>query len=126
MLLSGSERMREGVRAHCELGENLAQRLGLGRGVRDGLQAAFEQWNGGGMPNGWAGDWIPLSARIVFLARDAEVLARLSGVERTNVAVRRRSGAAYDPAIADAFVRGSTESTGRGRGGICLGRGVAT
>jgi HD-GYP domain-containing protein (c-di-GMP phosphodiesterase class II)/DNA-binding CsgD family transcriptional regulator len=37
------------------------------------------------------------------------VLHRLGGLERTLAAVRRRSGAAYDPGVADAFLRGGAE-----------------
>ncbi|HEX8967412.1 MAG TPA: HD domain-containing phosphohydrolase, partial [Chloroflexota bacterium] len=103
MLRSGKERVREGVRAHCELGDHLAHRLGMTAGVRDGLQSAFEQWNGQGLPNGSSGERIPLSARIVFLARDVEILHRLGGTEHALDAVRRRRGAAYDPLVANAF-----------------------
>jgi HD-GYP domain-containing protein (c-di-GMP phosphodiesterase class II) len=106
MMRGGRGRAREGIRAHCELAENLALRLGLPVGVRAGLAAAFEQWNGDGFPNGLAGDTIPLSARIVFVARDLEVMNRLGGLERTREACRARRGVAYDPAIADA-IRGS-------------------
>ena len=105
MMRSGKEQIRDGLRAHCELGERLAQRLGLTAGVRAGLQAAFEQWNGQGLPNGLSGEQIPLPARIVFVARDVEILHRLHGIELTLAAVRRRRGAAYDPAIADAVLR---------------------
>ncbi len=104
MMAGGRERAREGIRAHCELGENLAQRLGLPGGVRAGLGAAFEQWNGGGMPDGLAGEAIPLPARIVFVARDVEVLHRLRGEAGARDAVKDRRGAAYDPAVADAFL----------------------
>ena len=55
MMRVGKERAREGIRAHCELSEQLAIRLGMTPGVRAGLQAAFEQWNGQGLPNGWTG-----------------------------------------------------------------------
>jgi HD-GYP domain-containing protein (c-di-GMP phosphodiesterase class II) len=109
MMRTGKERVREGVRAHCELSEHLAQRLGLTAGVRAGLQAAFEQWNGQGLPHGWAGEQIPLSARVVFLARDVDVLQRLGGIDRALAVVRRRRGAAYDPAVADAFLRAGPE-----------------
>src|SRR5207249_7598038 len=101
-------RAREGIRAHCELSEHLAIRLGLTPGVRAGLQAAFEQWNGQGLPNGWTGEQIPVPARIVFVARDMEILHRLGGVERAVDAARRRRGAAYDPAVADAFLSGAS------------------
>jgi hypothetical protein len=109
MMRTGSGRAREGVRAHCELAENLAQRLGLPAGVRAGLGAAFEQWNGEGFPNGIAGEDIPLSSRIVFMARDVEVLQRQGGLERALAAGRSRRAGAYDPAVADAFLGRATE-----------------
>jgi HD-GYP domain-containing protein (c-di-GMP phosphodiesterase class II)/DNA-binding CsgD family transcriptional regulator len=104
MMREGRRRAREGVRAHCELAEGLAGRLGLPGGVRAGLGAAFEQWNGTGFPVGLAGEAIPLSARVVFLARDVEVLHRQGGLERVRRAVRDRRGAAYDPAVAEALL----------------------
>ena len=109
MISGGQARAREGARAHCELAENLAQRLLLPEGVRAGLAAAFEQWNGQGLPNGTAGDAIPLSSRIVFVARDLEVLHRQGGIDRAESAVRSRRGVAYDPTVAEAFLAGATE-----------------
>lgn len=105
MMISGRSRARNGLRAHCELAERLAQRIGLPSPVREGLTTAFEQWNGKGLPNGLAGEAIPLAARVVFVARDAEILERASDAESTRAAVRRRSGHAYDPAVADAFLQ---------------------
>jgi HD-GYP domain-containing protein (c-di-GMP phosphodiesterase class II) len=52
------------------------------------------------LPKGSAGSDIHLSARIVFVARDVEVLQRDGGVERVRTALRTRSGAAYDPSVA--------------------------
>jgi HD-GYP domain-containing protein (c-di-GMP phosphodiesterase class II) len=104
MITSGSRHVTEGVRAHCEMGERLALRLGLPAGVRLGLDDAFEQWGGHGAPKGTAGDAIHLSARVVFVARDAEVLHREGGLERVNAALRARSGEAYDPGIAATFL----------------------
>ncbi len=100
MMTTGQARGREGVRAHCEMGERLALRLGLAVGVQRGLADAFECWNGKGFPKGSAGNDINLSARIVFVARDAELLHREGGLERVNAALRARSGQAYDPSIA--------------------------
>jgi HD-GYP domain-containing protein (c-di-GMP phosphodiesterase class II) len=110
MMRSGRDVAREGLRAHCELGEHLAVRLGLPVGVRASLGAAFEQWNGAGMPNGISGEDIPLSARIVVLARDVEILHRLGGNERVLAAVSERAGGAYDPALADTLLTHSAEA----------------
>ena len=39
--------------AVCEVGARLAERLGLGSGVRDGLYQSFERWDGTGAPRAW-------------------------------------------------------------------------
>ena len=109
MLRSGRQRSREGLRAHCELAENLAQRLGLPAGVRAGLAAVFEHWSGQGLPNGLTGEQIPMAARIVFVARDLEVLQRLLGAEGAIATVRRRRGSAYDPSVAEIVLTSSDE-----------------
>lgn len=103
-MIGGRELAREGLRAHCEVAESLAQRLGLATGVRTGLRAAFEQWNGEGLPEGLSHEAIPLSSRIVFLARDVEVLHRQGGSEWVTAAVRARRGLAYDPALVDVLL----------------------
>ena len=100
----GAATLRQGVAAHCEVGEALARRVGLGEGVRGGLSHAFERWNGGGVPRGLKGEDIALPARIVVLARDAEVLDRAAGREPAVDAIRRRRRAgAYDPALVELF-----------------------
>ncbi len=104
MFATGQRRTREGVRAHCEMGETLARRLGLSAGVQRGLTDAFEKWNGQGLPKGSTGSDIQLSARIVFIARDAEVLHREGGIEQLRASLRARGGAAYDPAISATFL----------------------
>jgi HD-GYP domain-containing protein (c-di-GMP phosphodiesterase class II) len=104
-LASGAQRMREGVRAHCEAAEMLALRLGLPAGTRAALASAFEQWGGRGFPNGLAGEAIPLAARVVTMARDVEVITRLGGPDAARSALRERAGRAYDPALATAALR---------------------
>jgi HD-GYP domain-containing protein (c-di-GMP phosphodiesterase class II)/DNA-binding CsgD family transcriptional regulator len=101
MLTTGNTQARAGVRAHCEAGDELTARLGLPLGTREALSAAFERWNGKGLPRGIAGEEIPLAARFVFVARDLEVLARVGGRDLMVMALNQRRGAAYDPAVAD-------------------------
>lgn len=104
MMSGGRLLAREGVRAGCELAENLAARIGLEPNVRRGLRSALETWNGTGFPDGIAGEDIALSARIVFVARDAEVIQRLGGTERVKAVLQARSGSTYDPAVARTFL----------------------
>lgn len=98
-------RLREGVRAHCEAAEVLATRLGLPEGTRAALRASFETWDGHGFPNGTAGEAIPLASRIVFAARDIEVIGRLHGLDAVRMALRARAGHSLDPVIASAALR---------------------
>ncbi|GHG52040.1 metal-dependent phosphohydrolase [Sinomonas cellulolyticus] len=101
-LSAGRARLRDGVRAHCEAAEMLAARLGLPETIRRSLAASFETWDGHGFPDGLSGEAIPLPARIVFLARDIEVIARLRGAEAVRAALRDRAGHSLDPALAAA------------------------
>jgi HD-GYP domain-containing protein (c-di-GMP phosphodiesterase class II) len=105
MMAGGRDRISGGLRAHCELAENLASRLGLSQGVRAGLSAAFEQWSGQGLPDGLAGEAIPVSARVVFIARDVEILQRQEGGAPVRSVVRKRTGVAYDPAVGETCLR---------------------
>ncbi len=104
MLSSGEQQGREGVRAGCELAVNLAGRIGLSSGVRRGLASAFETWSGTGFPDGIGGEAIPLSSRLVFVARDAEILQRRGGDEAVKAAMQERGGVTYDPSVAAAFL----------------------
>jgi HD-GYP domain-containing protein (c-di-GMP phosphodiesterase class II)/DNA-binding CsgD family transcriptional regulator len=103
--LANAPRIRGGVAAHCEVAENLARRLGFGAAVRRGLAHALERWDGHGLPAGVAGEDLELSSRIVYLARDLEVLHRSRSLDEVSTIVRRRRGAAYDPALVDAYER---------------------
>lgn len=106
MLTRGRARIAEGLRAHCELADGVAAGLGLPASVRAGLLAAFEQWDGSGLPNRLAGEAIPLAARVAFVARDAEVLGREVGADGLRAEIIRRRRRAYDPAVADALLAG--------------------
>lgn len=89
---------------HCQTTGQIADRLGLDPGVRDGLVQAFERWDGKGVPEGLAGDQISLPARIVQVADDAEVLFRRGGSAATEAMLRQRRGTEFDPALVDAIL----------------------
>jgi HD-GYP domain-containing protein (c-di-GMP phosphodiesterase class II) len=91
--------------AICEVGARLAERLGLGSGVRDGLYQVFERWDGKGTPQGLAGEDVVLSARLAEVGHQAVIFDRLGGPESAVEVIRRRGGAWFDPRIAEAFAR---------------------
>jgi HD-GYP domain-containing protein (c-di-GMP phosphodiesterase class II)/DNA-binding CsgD family transcriptional regulator len=95
----GAERT---IRAHCEVGQMLARRIGLGDTVLRGLGSAFERWDGKGLPNEIAGEDIPASSRAAVVARDLDLLTRLWGAEQAREVLTARSGKAYDPRVVQA------------------------
>jgi len=92
-------------RAHCEVGDRLATRFGLGQSTRDALFRIFERWNGKGLPRGLRGDAIALAARIANVAQEAEIGHRLDGADGAAALVKRRAGKMLDPRLAEAFAR---------------------
>jgi HD-GYP domain-containing protein (c-di-GMP phosphodiesterase class II)/DNA-binding CsgD family transcriptional regulator len=102
VLAAGPKTAANGLRAHCEVGERLAEMLSLGPRVQDALWYTFERFDGKGFPRGVGGDEIPLAARVVHVARDLHVLATRSSAEGAEATIAERSGGAYDPSIAAA------------------------
>jgi HD-GYP domain-containing protein (c-di-GMP phosphodiesterase class II) len=93
---AGADGAREGLRAHCEVAQRLAGMLSVGEGVENALWFVFERFDGKGFPRGVPGDEIPRAARILHIARDADVIG-----ERFQELLARRSGGAYDPDLAE-------------------------
>jgi HD-GYP domain-containing protein (c-di-GMP phosphodiesterase class II) len=101
--------------AHCEVAARLGTRLGLAGGVVEALAHAYERWDGKGAPDGLAGEEVPLAVRIVTVARDAELLARVAPDEAPEI-LRARRDRAYDPGVADAVLQGDDGNTPDGAG----------
>jgi HD-GYP domain-containing protein (c-di-GMP phosphodiesterase class II)/DNA-binding CsgD family transcriptional regulator len=91
--------------AVCEVGARLAERLGLGAGVREGLYQSFERWDGTGTPRGLAAHDICLPARLAEVAHQAVIFDRLGGLESAVAMIRRRAGGWFDPGVAETFAR---------------------
>ena len=102
---AGKEGSEPILRAVCEVGARLAERLGLGPGVVDGLFHAVESWDGRHGVHGVAGDDIALPARFSVVATQAVIFDRLGGPDAAVEMVRRRAGGWFDPAVAEAFTR---------------------
>jgi HD-GYP domain-containing protein (c-di-GMP phosphodiesterase class II) len=99
-LAGGPAVARENLRGHCEVGERLGARLRLPRRVCEGLRYVFERWDGKGMPEGVAGDQIPMAARVLHCARDATAFAAAGGNEMAMAMARRCGGTSLDPSLA--------------------------
>jgi HD-GYP domain-containing protein (c-di-GMP phosphodiesterase class II) len=91
---------RSHVAALCEVAQMLTDRLGLPPSVRDLFVHLTERWDGKGEPGRLRGEEIPLSLRIVHVARDAAFQRLLGGDEYAAEVVRKRAGNAFDPEIA--------------------------
>ena len=89
--------------AFCEVAEMLAERLGLPPAVSTLFDRLTERWDGKGLLQRAAGEDIPLSLRIVHVARDAVFQRLVGGDAHAAAVVRERAGQAFDPAIANRF-----------------------
>lgn len=106
--LSGAE--MEIVQQHVLLGSVLVRDLAAADLVVDGVRHHHERWDGGGYPDGLAGDAIPLVARLVAVADTysamtttrpyRRALARGEALERLVAA----AGSQLDPRLVDVFV----------------------
>jgi HD-GYP domain-containing protein (c-di-GMP phosphodiesterase class II) len=104
VLAAGPKAGANGLRAHCEVGERLAEMLSLGQSVQHALWFTFERFDGKGFPRGIGGDEIPYAARVVHVARDLHVLATRAGEAGrggTGGAGRGATGGAGGPAAGD-------------------------
>jgi diguanylate cyclase (GGDEF)-like protein/putative nucleotidyltransferase with HDIG domain len=99
----------EYMRRHSVIGERIIAAAPSLQRVAKMVRASHERFDGGGYPDGLAGDGVPLGARIVAVcdAYDAMVTARpysaAQHVEDAVAELRRCAGAQFDPVVVDAF-----------------------
>ena len=90
-------------RAVCEVGAQMAVRLGLGDAVERALAETTERWDGRGAPRKLAGDDLSLATRIAEPATQAVIFHRLGGVEAMLTMAERRAGGMFDPTVVEAL-----------------------
>jgi hypothetical protein len=89
---SGRRQLDGMIFQHAKLARTVAEQLEPPGTVRDGVGAAYEQWNGKGWPGELKADAIPVAARIALLVEFMEVAHRVGGVANAVTLARRRAG----------------------------------
>ena len=101
----GPRRPRAAFAQHCEVAERLAGRLGVGDDAAHALGFVFERWDGKGFPAGARGEAIPLAARLLHVARDADALCAHAGEDARRGRGGRPRGRRLRPRPGGAAVR---------------------
>jgi diguanylate cyclase (GGDEF)-like protein len=97
------------MRQHTVVGERILAAAPALRPVARLVRSSHERWDGGGYPDGLAGERIPLGARIIAVcdAFDAMRQARPYAPSMTEAAalveMRRCAGTQFDPRVVEAF-----------------------
>jgi putative nucleotidyltransferase with HDIG domain len=104
LAVTGQRAGKELVQIRCERGAQIARQLDLGEEVATAIQCLDEHFDGGGHPQGLAGESIPLVARVMCLAQTAEVFQREKGLDAMRTMARDRRGTWFDPALVDALL----------------------
>lgn len=109
-LMTKGERLGEGLqRTDCEVMMRGATRMGMPAAVARGLGDVHERWDGKGKPRQLAGEAIELAARILVIAHQAELHARLGGRAAACAMIERGAGGWFDPTIARCFLAHADE-----------------
>jgi two-component system cell cycle response regulator len=98
------------MRRHTLIGERIAQGAPALVGVAGLIRSSHERWDGGGYPDGLAGDAIPLGAQILFVCDSFSAMTTdrcyKPGMSEAAAAeeLQRHAGSQFSPAVVDAFV----------------------
>ncbi len=95
----------QAMKMHTLIGERILRPIEFLAPIRPVVRAAHERWDGGGYPDGLAGEEIPLSARILFacdaydaMTTDRSYRQALPETE-ARAELRRNSGSQFDPEV---------------------------
>jgi diguanylate cyclase (GGDEF)-like protein len=99
------------MREHTVVGERILSAAPALRPVGRLVRSSHERWDGGGYPDGLAGERIPLGARIIAVCdafdamRQARPYAASMSEADALAEVRRCAGTQFDPRVVEAFGR---------------------
>jgi putative two-component system response regulator len=98
------------VRQHPVIGERICQPLRLADAIRPIVRHHHERWDGGGYPDGLAGESIPMLARVITVVDSFDAMANprpyRSALEPSAIVDELRAGAGlqFDPLITARFL----------------------
>jgi len=90
--------------AMCEVAVMLSGKLALPESINGIFNLLTERWDGKSILRRAAGDGVPLPLRIIHVARDAAYQRLLGDDAHVIEVIASRSGHAFDPKVAKAFV----------------------
>lgn len=99
------------IKRHCEIGFRILMATNDMAHIAKVVLAHHERYDGKGYPNGIRGEEIPLMARIVSVADTFDAMTsprafrKAQGRAAALREIAKNSGAQFDPAVADAFLR---------------------
>ena len=99
LLRNGASSARELNTIRCDRGADIARMVGLDERGVDGIRSINEHWDGGGIPEGIAGEAIPLLARIMGIAQAVEVELTRGGARHALEVLQSRAGTWFDPSL---------------------------
>jgi HD-GYP domain-containing protein (c-di-GMP phosphodiesterase class II) len=98
--------------AFCEVAGMLAERLGLPGAISQFFPYLSERWDGASLLGRARGEDIPLPLRITHVGRDATYQRLMANDDHVVETIRSRSGHAFDPVVADAFLANAADVLG--------------
>lgn len=106
---------RRKIEEHCAIGEGMLRRVPGMEYLAKIVRHHHEHFDGGGYPDGLAGDEIPLESRIIAVADACDAMrskrAYREGLseEELRSRLRQASGTQFDPAVVSAYLTMATD-----------------
>jgi putative nucleotidyltransferase with HDIG domain len=104
-----SDEEREAMRRHPVIGADIVRGIDFLGAAADVIRSHHERWDGGGYPDGLAGEQIPLAARVFAVADVFDALTTerpyrpASSLAEARATIISESGTHFDPQVVDAF-----------------------
>jgi putative nucleotidyltransferase with HDIG domain len=110
-----SDEERALMATHPEVGARIVAEINFLGEAAEVVRSHHEHWDGGGYPDGLAGEEIPLAARVFAVADVLDALTTdrpyrpASSIQAAREMITAASGSQFDPRVVDAFNRVSND-----------------